>query len=132
MTRQQMSFPLISLQMARQSDMVGVMALRKEFGDEVVDIIYAELPHLEQTLAITAHHAEMAPDQFVNMLRRSVDTLAEGEDGDMVASDYIDTVATHLIRLIDPTHESADRRSLGNLLSCMLEQILEDQETFSR
>lgn len=137
MTHQTNTFPLINLEMARQSDAAGVMALRAEFGDNVVDIIHAELPYLEPTLAVTAHQDDVSPREFVKTLRRSVDTLVVEYrlPSDLpMGSDYDHTVATHLIHLIDPTHEDKDRRSLGNLLSSVLEQILEDnaQPIFAR
>ena len=137
MTYQTNTFPLINLEMARQSDVAGVMALRAEFGDNVVDIIHAELPYLEPTLAVTAHLEDVSPRDFVKTLRRSIDTLMDGDEqlGDLtMGSDYDHTVATHLIHLIDPAHEDKDRRSLGNLLSSVLEQILEDnaQPAFAR
>ena len=129
---QLISISLINLQMASQSDAAGVLALRKKFGDDVVTIVHTELPHLAQTLAITAHQEGKSPKEFVKALRRSIDTMMTVDSANVATSDDADEIATHLIRLIDPTHEDEARRSLHDLLSSQLEQILEDQQAFAR
>jgi|GEM_PF-5623728 len=123
--------PLVNLQRAHQSDFVGMLALRREFGDEIVDQMQDVLPHLDSTLAIAAHKAHMEADQYATWLRRFIDEHADDPEEIVAAIDYIDTVASKLIRIIDPTFETEDRRRLTELLSIQLAQILEDSKLTS-
>ncbi len=120
------SIPLQSLQVATMTDEFGIMALRSEFGDSIVEVILDELPHLESSLAIAARHADMDPAAFVASLRRSVDVAMSDDAPSMAIDSYEHKVAETLIDLIDPTHNMEDRRSLKELLSYKHSQILED------
>lgn len=122
MPSQLITMSLHSLQVARQSDEVGMMAMRTYFGDPIVDTLVNEMPHLEVTLAIAARQAEMLPERYVSWLRsRFEEDATEDVDDEMISQ---------LIELIDPTHQSAERRSLNDLLDEALRQIQEDSEAF--
>jgi len=120
---------LDSLQHASMSDEFGILELRAVFGDDIVDGIHAELPHLEPTLSIAAHRAELEPVAYIQALyRKSVAILGEPDKGQ---SNYDDLVIDLLIAEIDPDHESDARWHLKELLSNALTQILEDRREFA-
>lgn len=126
------SFSLESLVSGARADIAGMMALRGAFGDAIVDIVHAELPHLEQTLALEAAREQLSPHDYVRWLLKTVEDHFGGSTVMLPSDTYESRAASYLVTLIDPHHEDEGRLSLRRMLEAACEQILEDRLNAAR